>query len=56
MKILPNFAKQPTNHPEILQVERLSLSLGNILDILEKWQEVMLVTKKRLNQIDIHPK
>lgn len=35
---LPNFAKQPTNHPEILQnlqVERPSLSRGNILDILE---------------------
>lgn len=38
MKILPNFAQQPTKHPEILQVqvESLSLSLGNILDILEK--------------------
>lgn len=58
-KILPNFAKQPTNRLGIVatQLGRPLLSFGNILDILENDTKIGLnLNKKRLNNIDIHPK
>ena len=58
-KILPNFAKQPTNRLGIvvMRLGRPLLSFGNILDILENDTKICLnLTKKRLNNIGIHPK
>lgn len=58
-KILPNFAKQPTNRLGIVvtQLGRPLLSFGNISDILENDTKICLnLNKKRLNNIDIHPK
>jgi len=58
-KILPNFAKQPTNCLGIvvMRLGRPLLSFGNILDILENDTKICFnLTKKRLNNIDIHPK
>lgn len=58
-KILLNFAKQPTNRLGIvvMRLGRPLLSFGNILDILENDTKIYFnLTKKRLNNIDIHPK
>lgn len=58
-KILRNCVKQPTSSLGIvvMQVERPLFSFGNILDILENDTKICLnLTKKRLNNIDIHPK
>lgn len=57
-KILPNFAKQPTNHLGIVvtQLGRPVLLFGSILDILENDKIYLNLNKKRLNNIDIHPK